>query len=239
MTLATRQKPCPMDEFRLQCEEFLDFLRRCEQLALYQKDNPKSCDLSRYTTISEDSILFRILAAPPGLRFTASGDRKQMVTRLTALMMLNAALWDYRYTPVQGATFLKTLEKSVIDSEVSMNGSVEAILQILLACNDGTVNTWATGAEGTISPVLSEGVPDFTQYSPTATSPSARPWFAGRMLKVAKRLGSESWYRVNDFLFSCLTLQVSESTVYSWEGDLRREILDAPLTSYVMPALTS
>ena len=239
MTLATRQKPCPMDEFRLQCEEFLDFLRRCEQLALYQKDNPKSCDLSRYTTISEDSILFRILAAPPGLRFTASGDRKQMVTRLTALMMLNAALWDYRYTPVQGATFLKTLEKSVIDSEVSMNGSVEAILQILLACNDGTVNTWATGAEGTISPVLSEVVPDFTQYSPTATSPSARPWFAGRMLKVAKRLGSESWYRVNDFLFSCLTLQVSESTVYSWEGDLRREILDAPLTSYVMPALTS
>lgn len=234
--LAPSQTMSPIDELKLQCEEFLDFLRRCEQLALYQRDIPESCDPSRHTAVSEDSLLFQILAAPPGARFTASGERKQMVARLTAIMMLNAALWDYRYTPIHARTFLKTLEQSMVDSEVSMNGSVEAILQILLACNDGSLGTWAAGA-GTISPALSEGIPDFTQYSPTAMSPSARPWFAGRMLKIAKRLGAESWHRINNFLFSCLTLQVTESTVYSWETDLRREVLDAPLTSYVMPSL--
>jgi hypothetical protein len=218
----------PIDEIRLQCEEFLDFLRRCEQLALYQK-NPETCDLSRHTAVRQTSILYQILTAPPGARFTASGDRKQMVARLTSLMMLNAALWDYRYTPVHAGTFLKTLEQAMVDSEVSMSGSVEAILQILLECKDGHTDAWPA--------VASEQLPDFTQYSPTATSPFARPWFVGRMLKIAKRLNAESWHCVNDFLFSCLALQVHESSVYRWEADLRREILDAPLTSYTMPSL--
>lgn len=235
--LAPSQAMSPIDEIKLQCEEFLDFLRRCEQLALYQKDNPETCDPSRYTAVSENSVLFQILAAPPGARFTASGDRKQMVARLTATMMLNAALWDYRYTPIRGDTFLKTLEQSMIESEVNMSGSVEAILQILLGCNDGSIDNSATGTDDTISPALAEGIPDFTQYSPSATSPSARPWFAGRMLKIAKRLGADSWHRINNFLFSCLTLQVSEPSAFSWEADLRREILDAPLTNYVMPSL--
>ncbi|KAJ6093209.1 hypothetical protein N7486_008498 [Penicillium sp. IBT 16267x] len=227
----------PMDEIRLHYEIFLDFLRRCEQLALYQKDNPESCDSSRHTAVSRTSQLFQILAAPPGSRFTSSGDRKQMVARLTALMMLNAAFWDYRYTPLHAGNFLRTLDQALTDSEVSMSGSVEAILQILLACNDGYIPQWVTGPDGTISPALSELTPDFTQYSPSATSPSARPWFAGRMLKIAKRLSADSWYRVNDFLFSCLTMQLSEPVAYMWEADLRREILEAPLTSYVMPSL--
>ncbi|KAJ5648370.1 hypothetical protein N7490_004742 [Penicillium lividum] len=227
----------PMDEIRLQCEEFLDFLRRCEQLALYQKDNPGSCDPSRHTSVSETSPLFQILAAPPGSRFTSSGDRKQMVARMTALMMLNAAFWDYRYSPPHAGTFLRTLEQAIVDSEVSMSGSVEAILQILLSCNDGYTPEWVASPDGSISPVRSEFTPDFTQYSPSATSPSARPWFAGRMLKIAKRLSADSWYRINDFLFSCLTMQLSEPTAYLWETDLRREVLQAPLTSYVMPSL--
>lgn len=222
----------PIDEIRLQCEEFLDFLRRCEQLALYQKANPESCDLTRHTSVQKSSLIFQILAAPPGARFTASGDRKQMVARLTALMILNAALWDYRYAPMHAGTFLRTLEHAMIDSEVSMSGSVEAILQILLACNDGYVS-----ADDIISSSLSEELPDFSQYSSVTASPSARPWFTGRMLKIAKRLGADSWHQISALLFSCLTLQVSEYTVHSWEPELRREILEAPLTSYTMPSL--
>lgn len=225
-------QPSPIDEIRLQCEEFLDFLRRCEQLALYQRQYPETCDIIRHSSVQESSLLSQILAAPPGARFTASGDRKQMVARLTALIMLNAALWDYRYAPIHAATFLSTLEHAMIDSEVSMSGSVEAILQILLACNDGYVVV-----DETNSPFLSEQMPDFMQYSSTMASPSARPWFAGRMLKIAKRLGADSWHRVSNLLFSCLTLQVSESTIYSWETELRREILEAPLTNYIMPSL--
>ncbi|KAJ5818459.1 hypothetical protein N7474_004050 [Penicillium riverlandense] len=216
----------PIDEIRLQCEEFLDFLRRCEQLALYQQDNPSSCSSTRRTAVQKPSCLHQILVAPPGTRFTASGNRKQMVARLTALIMLNAALWDYRYTPSRGATFLCTLEQSVIDSEVSMSGSVEALLQILLECNDGTSDYFAN-----------EDVPDFSQYAPTATSCAARPWWAGRMLKVAKRLSADSWHRLGDFLFACLSLSVRGSVAFLWEPDLRREILEAAWTSYVMPSL--
>lgn len=233
-TVVTTHSPSsPTDEIRLQCEEFLDFLRRCEQLALYQRDNPTSSEPTRRTAVKETSLLVQILAAPPGARFTSSGNRKQMVARLTALMMLNAALWDYRYTTARASTFLQTLEQAAIDSEVSMSGSVEALLQILLACNDGFPEPWTTPSK----PALPEHLPDYTQYSPTATAPSARPWFVGRMLKIAKRLHADSWHRVNHFLFSCFALQVQEPTSYLWEPELRREILDAPLTCYVMPSL--
>lgn len=220
----------PIDEIRLQCEVFLDFLRRCEQLALYQRDHPEACDVARRATVQEASILFRVIAAPPRARFTASGDRKQMVSRLTTLIMLNAGLWDYRYTPILAGTFMKTLERAMINSEVSMSGSVEAILQILLECNDGIDH-------GLLDWSSTESLPDYSQYSSNNASPSSRPWFAGRMLKIAKRLSPGSWHRLNDMLFSCLTLQTSEPSFCLWEADLRREILDAPLTSYIMPSL--
>lgn len=223
----------PIDEIKLQCEEFLDFLRRCEQLSLYQRDNPESSHATRQTMIQPTCLLHRVLSAPPGARFTTSGDRKQMVAHLSALIFLNAALWDYRYNPIRTGLFLATIEESMVDSEVGLSGSVEALLQILLECNDG--NMEKSSSRPSTSPV--EDVPDYSQYSPTATSPAARPWFAGRMLKIAKRLRCESWYRVCDFLFSCLTLQVQESSMGLWEGDLRQEILDAPLTSYLMRSL--
>lgn len=159
-----------------------------------------------------------------------------MVARLAAIMMLNAALWDYRYAPMHTATFLDTLEQAMVDSEVDMSGSLEAMLQILLACNDGCTKDWTNDFNDTTTP-LSENVPDFSQYSPLATSPSARSWFVGRMLKIAKRLGADSWHRINDFLFDCLTFRVAEPDAYIWESDLRKEILDAPLTSYIMPSL--
>lgn len=146
-------------------------------------------------------------------------------------------MWDYRNTPARAAIFLDTLEKSMVDSEVGINGSVEARLQTLLKCSDGTLDGWPTSADGFASATPVEELPDFSQYFPTATSPSARPWFAGRMLKVANRLSSLSWLRVNEFLFSCLTLQVQEPSTALWEADLRREILDAPST-YGMRSFT-
>ncbi|KAJ6166804.1 hypothetical protein N7470_002251 [Penicillium chermesinum] len=220
----------PIDEIRLQCEEFLHFLRRCEHLALYQRDHPETCVPARSTTVHETSIPYRVIAAPPIARSTKSGDRKQMIARLAALIMLNAGLWDYRYTPTLAGSFLTTLEQAMIDSEVSMSGSVEAILQILLECNDGL------GPELFDHSAL-EPLPDYSQYAPNDASPYSRPWFVGRMLKIAKRLSAESWYRVNSMLFACLTLQACELSFCLWEPDLRREILDAPLTNYVMPSL--
>jgi hypothetical protein len=219
----------PRDELQHQCDEFIGFLQRCEQLALHQQTHTNlAIAPMRHTAFQPTSLLYQILAAPPGVRFTASGNRKQFIARLVALIMFNAGLWDYRSSIAHTETFLRTLEQAVLESEVNMSGSVEALLQIMLECNDGT-------AAGTDE--LEPASPDFTQYSPTARTPYGRPWFAGRMLKVAKRLGYESWMRVSDFLLACLTLQVGEGSVAGWEGALRQEILSAPLTSYVMPAL--
>ncbi|GKZ31368.1 hypothetical protein AbraIFM66950_011888 [Aspergillus brasiliensis] len=221
----------PMTEIENQCSEFISFLKRCEQLAIRQRIATNSTTVPmRYTAFQPDSLLYQILAAPPGLRFTASGNRKQFVARLVALIMLNAGLWDYRNSLLHSEAFLKTLEQTVLNCEVNMSGSVEALLQIMLACEDGSIDI----PESRRHPGDS---PDFTQYSPTAQSPYGRPWFAGRMLKVAKRLSFDSWMNVNYFLFSCLTLHPRIPSVLLWENSLRQEILSAPLTSYVMPAL--
>lgn len=227
------------EEIALQCEEFLDFLSRCEHLALGQrmalslKDAPV-----RYSAFGPGSTLRRILASPAEKRRTLTGDRKQFITRLAAVMMLNAALWDYRYSVPRTEAFIEHAILQLRDSEVKVDASIEALLQILLACKDLPFNESVPLTLHSLSlPPASRALGDFSQYSETATSPFDRPWFVGRMLKVAKRLGLQSWLRLNNFLFECLTLRVQEHTIRSWENDLRREILQAPLTSYVMPAL--
>ncbi|KAJ5130526.1 uncharacterized protein N7515_006565 [Penicillium bovifimosum] len=228
--LPTPPTSSPRDESKLQCEEFLDFLRRCEQVALYQRENPQSSYITRHTAVQETSILHQILAAPPDTRFASLEDRKHEASRLTTLMILNAALWDYRYTPARAALFLANLEKIMVDSNVGITGSVEALLQILLERNDGSLESWSsTSPDAIASAAVIEDLPDFSQYFPTATSPAARPWFAGRMMKIAHRLSAWSWYRVSELLFSCLTLQVQGSSTALWEADVRKEILDAPV----------
>ncbi|GLA22452.1 sigma-70 region 2 family protein [Aspergillus phoenicis ATCC 13157] len=221
----------PVAEIEHQCSEFISFLKRCEQLAIHQRTATNSTIAPmRHTAFQSNSLLYQILAAPPGLRFTASGNRKQFVARLVALIMLNAGLWDYRNSVLYSEAFLRNLEQTVLKCEVNMSGSVEALLQIMLACEDGSIEF----PESTRHPGDS---PEFTQYSPTAQTPYDRPWFAGRMLKVVKRLSFGSWMNVNYFLFSCLTLHTGIPSVSIWEDSLRKEILSAPLTSYVMPAL--
>ncbi|PYH74889.1 sigma-70 region 2 family protein [Aspergillus vadensis CBS 113365] len=223
--------PAPVDEIENQCSEFISFLKRCEQLAIHQctSTNLTTAPM-RHTAFQSTSLLYQILAAPPGLRFTASGNRKQFVARLVALIMLNAGLWDYRNSVLHSEAFLRNLEQTVLNCEVNMSGSVEALLQILLACEDGSTEIPETRRNP-------GNTPDFTQYCPTAETPYDRPWFAGRMLKVAKRLSFDSWMNVNYFLFSCLTLHTGIPSVSLWEDGLRQEILSAPLTNYVMPAL--
>ncbi|KAF3404063.1 hypothetical protein DPV78_002349 [Talaromyces pinophilus] len=227
------------EEISLQCEDFLDFLTRCEHLALSQRLTLSSKDAPvRYSAFGPGSTLYRILASPAEKRRTLTGDRKQFIARLAALMTLNAALWDYRYSVPRTEAFIEHAILQLQDSEVNVDASIEALLQILLACKDFPFNESTPFAMHSLSlPPASRPIGDFSQISDTATSPFDRPWFVGRMLKVAKRLGLQSWLRLNSFLFECLTLQVQEHTMRRWENDLRREILQAPSTSYVMPAL--
>lgn len=153
--------------------------------------------------------------------------------------MLNAALWDYRHSITSIEAFLENIVLQVRNSEVHVDASVEALLQILLACHDfpSVSEPSPFNPYPHLIPPSSRDTGDYSQYSDSATSPFDRPWFIGRMIKVAKRLGLRSWLQLNDFFLSCLTLQVQKHTVRLVEEDLRCEILQAPLTSYVMPAL--
>ena len=139
-------------------------------------------------------------------------------------MMINAALWDFRLSAEKSEVFLDGLATKLLDSEVDVTGSVEALLQILLACDDGYE------VDGQRKPAgLNKADPP----------PSARPWFVGRLLKIAKRLGLPSWEWLNDTLLGFLTLTIKAPMVSLREDRLRQEILNAPLTSYIMPILQS
>lgn len=226
-------------EIAFQCEGFLDFLVRCERLAMSQRMTlpPESAPV-RHSAFAPGSTLYHILLSPAEKRRTITGDRKQFIARLAALMMLNTAMWDYRQSIPRTEEFLKHSILQLHESEVNMGSSIEALLQILLACKDFSSDTYSASTLTSVH--LSSDAPESTDYShypDSTTSPFARPWFVGRMLKVAKRLGLQSWLRLNDFLFDCLALQVQDNTILSWAPYLRHEILQAPLTSYVMPAL--
>jgi len=178
----------------------------------------------RYSSFGSDTLLYRILSSPPGLRYAHPGQRKQIISRLAALMMINAALWDFRLSAEKSEVFLDGLATKLLDSEVDVTGSVEALLQILLACDDGYE------VDGQRKPAgLNKADPP----------PSARPWFVGRLLKIAKRLGLPSWEWLNDTLLGFLTLTIKAPMVSLREDRLRQEILNAPLTSYIMPILQS
>lgn len=240
--------PClfnPINEIESECETFIKFLRRSEQLAINSnlsqlgKVSPR-----RWLSFGRNTLLFKILSSPPGLRYYSKpGTRKQYISRLAALMMINAALWEYRLLPEKSDRFLKGLSMKLLEKDVDLNESVEALLQILLAHDDTfgipeleqEDDTERRADRDTI--VLDpETGGYFTRREIRArVDPYERPWFVGRMLKIAKRLGLASWVALNELLLSFLTLEARGSEVARLEGSLRSEVLSAPLTMLIMP----
>ncbi|PGH18094.1 hypothetical protein AJ79_00722 [Helicocarpus griseus UAMH5409] len=228
------QLPTALGEIRTQCEEFISFLHLSERLSLTQKSSQLHQFVpSRYTAFQPDTLLFHILSSPPGIRYSIPGERKQIISRLAALMMINVAMWDHRNSPQKAETFLNGLRRKLLASEVDISSSVEALLQILLTCDD--TFGFANDDYDFVPEPAFDQLP--THSREAESLPSGRPWFVGRMLKVAKRLGRPSWERLNNCLLSFLTLTAEAPVIPSWEDDLRYEILTAPLTSYIMPLL--
>ncbi|KAI1911040.1 hypothetical protein LOZ61_004018 [Ophidiomyces ophidiicola] len=233
----------PMTEIETQCEAFLEFLRRSERLAFdtASSSSEKTTTPRRNLSFATDTLLYKILSSGPGARFATAGTRKQIISRLASLLMINAALWDYRLLPEKRDRFLKALSMKLVDKEVDLNESVEALLQILLAYDDTfgirdlekeeynenlrnhLVFNHETGESLTVRAIKS------------GIDPYQRPWLVGRLLKIAKRLCWVSWMSLNEMLFSFLTLHLQWPRMALWEDSLRKEILSAPLTKYVMP----
>ena len=197
------------DEIAQQCEEFITFLKCAEHLALVQagmQNNPVSRNQQplRYSVFLPGQPLHGLLASPNGLRYTDTGQFKQIISRLGALMTINTAIWEYRHSTELSEDFFAELMNNIMYNELDRHISVEALIQILLS--------------GSTNPVLLH---------------TERPWFVGRMLKVSKRLSRPTFEKLNDLLLSFLTLGPDLGpTMLSWESELRIEILRAPLVSY-------
>ncbi|ETI27633.1 hypothetical protein G647_00082 [Cladophialophora carrionii CBS 160.54] len=196
-------------EIAQQTEEFITFLKCAEHLALVQagmQSNPVSRRQQplRFSVFLPGQPLYNLLASPNGARYTDTGQFKQIISRLGALMTINTAIWEYRHSTEFSEEFFAELMDNIMHNELDQHISVEALIQILLS--------------GSKNPVLLH---------------TERPWFVGRMLKVSKRLSRPTFERLNELLLSFLTLGPELSPVMvDWENELRTEILRAPLISY-------
>jgi hypothetical protein len=196
-------------EIAQQCEEFITFLKCAEHLALVQAGMQGNAILRaqqplRYSVFLPGQPLHELLASPNGPRYTDTGQFKQIISRLGALMTINTAIWEYRHSTEFSEEFFAELMHNIIHNDLDRHISVEALIQILLS---GSTNAVLVHTE--------------------------RPWFVGRMLKVSKRLSRPTFEKLNDLLLSFLTLGPELGPVMlSWENELRGEILQAPLVSY-------
>ena len=196
-------------EIAQQCEEFITFLKCAEHLAIVQagmQGNPVSRGQQplRYSVFLPGQPLYELLASPNGPRYTDTGQFKQIISRLGALMTINMAIWEYRHSTQSSEEFFAELMHNIMQNDLDQHISVEALVQILLS--------------GSSNPVLLH---------------TERPWFVGRMLKVSKRLSRPTFEKLNDLLLDFLTLGPGLSPVMlTWENELREEILRAPLVSY-------
>ncbi|KMP07949.1 sigma-70 [Coccidioides immitis RMSCC 2394] len=235
----------PISEIEAQCEVFLDFLDRSERLAIHSRFSLSAAATPRRSiAFGPGSLLVKILSSPIGLRYSIPGERKQIISRLAALMMINAALWDCRLLPGRSDRFLRGLSMKLVEKGVDLNESVEALLQILLASDDtfgfAELQREEEEEERNDSNVILDGETGRNvtiREIKSSIDPYERPWFVGRMLKIAKRLDLTSWSTLNLMLLSFLTLEVSGPKVAPWEPSLKREILSAPMTMYIMPIL--
>lgn len=196
-------------EIAQQCSEFITFLKCAEHLALVQagmQQNPlaRAQQPMRYSVFQPGEPLYNLVASPNGPRYTETGQFKQIISRLGALMTINTAIWEYRHSTDLSEEFFTELLQNIIHNDLHQHISVEALIQILLS--------------GSQNPNLLH---------------TERPWFVGRFLKVAKRLSRPTFERLNDVLLQFLTLGPRlQPVVLGWEDELRAEILNAPLVSY-------
>ncbi|KIW49236.1 hypothetical protein PV05_10932 [Exophiala xenobiotica] len=192
-----------------QWTEFITFLKCTEHLALVQAGMQrnaitKSKQALRYSAFLPGESFYTLLASEDAPRYTEACKYEQIIARLAVLMTINLAIWEYRHSTELSEQFFHELAESVKQNGLERHQSVEALLQILLS--------------GSGDPPLRN---------------TERPWFVGRMLKVANRLSRPNFDRLNYVLLRFLTLGPGlKPVVADWEDDLREEILQAPLMSY-------
>jgi hypothetical protein len=186
-------------------DEFISFLRNAEHLAVLHRSHDYPCAAfpQRHNAFLPTSILHRLLTAVHKKREIVHTPRIQRACRLASHIYLNAALWDFRSSYSDTDRFLSHMEDKVVKMGLRVNCSSEAFALTLL---DGL------------------GDPNFNR--------EGRIWFTARMVNVAKRLSRESWNKINKFLLGFLMMRQGGESFMMWEGELRRELVEVPLSSH-------
>jgi hypothetical protein len=121
-----------------------------------------------------------------------------------SLLFINFTLWDFCNRLKRLEKFLAWLENEVRLKSLDTNHSVETLLWIFWRddANDGMEFAAESDVE---SHTTSRDNPNLGRTGITvANNVEERNWFVTRMLRVAKRLGSESWEKVRQTLVSFL-----------------------------------
>jgi hypothetical protein len=248
------ETPGEIQDLLLACEQFLSFFHHLFALHRQYLASPSCFDPKRLHTIRRrvfypGSILSKVLAENPWQYVrTVSGVRySKDLCWMGSLLFINFALWDFSNQPERLERYLSWLENEVRLKGLDTNHSVETLLWVfwrdsanngndcIEEVDDSDVERKDT-RHGCTSAFERKGVA-------IAKNVEERNWFVTRMLRVAKRLGPESWEKVRDTLLAFMlapeqneddtTTRIKESpgptrqlNRLPWEEDqLRREIL--------------
>ncbi|KAI5294434.1 hypothetical protein KEM52_004035, partial [Ascosphaera acerosa] len=245
--MSTTMQAAAVAELQEQVDVLIQFLHSIESLSAHHRDmDSETLPPSRRAVFSENAFLYQALRSPLGFRLGMSGKRKQIISRMAALLTLHAALWDYRYSPSRIECYLRGYQTRLHYATAGNPDRAENAIQILLEIDDTfglpeeviaeADRQWPPNSPSPASDPTRSHRP-FKSYEPE-TPAYLRPWFVGRMLKVIKRLNRQSWWKMNDYLFSLLTMNENRPCIGEGYGEeLRQEILRAPLTSYIMPSM--
>jgi hypothetical protein len=103
------QEDVTVRELQVIYREFLTFLSNADHLVLVQSSEYSHPQGLRRSTFRKGTILFQLLTYPPSVRPGNPGYRNQICYRMSILLHLNAALWDFRASHTRTERFLRDL----------------------------------------------------------------------------------------------------------------------------------
>ncbi|KAK2736372.1 hypothetical protein FQN55_001667 [Onygenales sp. PD_40] len=212
------------------CDEFLCFMQHMCWLTLQtsiqsKSLNPPAAILHRAATFKIGSPLHSLLSSPGSTTTTPTSTNisnsaiteSQNITtdyaRMSSLLYLNLALWDFRNDPTGLSRFLTYLssqlqtpeqqQQPLDPSQIQHHGTILAPESLLWIC------------------LLADNL----QFGTNEVQCSQRLWFTGRLLRTVKRVDKVVFRHIQELLvgFLALDVPVDGNRMLVWEVEKVRE----------------
>jgi len=221
--------------------EIYDILLACEQLLLFFRvllkfqrqrlawlsRQPQSLRDVLLRTLGPDSIICQIVTEsgnPQNRKRGVSGITwYQRYLRVASLLTLNFILWNHRNNPQRMETVFLELEEKIREVQLNKYRSVEILMWIFW--KDGRREGAASNAESK-SDNNDARTPTLHSETTMIEDEGERDWLVPRIIRTAKRMGDESWDKMQEVLFNFASTWDHDVKDLPWaDDDLRREIL--------------